>query len=30
VREAGADLIAAWRPVTRAWGDLVWERARNG
>lgn len=30
VRAAEADLIAAWRPVTRAWGDLVWERARNG
>jgi GMP synthase-like glutamine amidotransferase len=27
---AGPDLIAAWRPVARAWGDLVWERARNG
>jgi GMP synthase-like glutamine amidotransferase len=30
VRQAEADLIAAWRPVTRAWGDLVWEYARNG
>ena len=24
VDAAEGDLIAAWRPVTRAWGDLVW------
>lgn len=30
VQEAEAELIAAWRPMTRAWADLVWERARNG
>jgi GMP synthase-like glutamine amidotransferase len=23
------DLIAAWRPVTRAWGDLVWAHLRD-
>lgn len=26
---AEPDLIAAWRPVTRAWADLVWERAKD-
>jgi GMP synthase (glutamine-hydrolysing) len=26
---AAGELRAAWRPMTRAWGDLVWERARN-
>jgi GMP synthase (glutamine-hydrolysing) len=26
---AGPDLIAAWRPVARAWAVLVWERAKN-
>jgi GMP synthase-like glutamine amidotransferase len=30
VKEAEAELIAAWRPMTRAWADLVWDRARNG
>ncbi|MHB1066252.1 MAG: type 1 glutamine amidotransferase [Candidatus Nanopelagicales bacterium] len=28
VRTAERDLIAAWRPMTRAWADLVWSRAR--
>jgi GMP synthase (glutamine-hydrolysing) len=27
VDAAEADLIAAWRPMTRAWGDLVWTHA---
>ncbi len=27
VRTAEHDLIAAWRPMARAWGDLVWARA---
>jgi GMP synthase-like glutamine amidotransferase len=27
VRAAEHDLIAAWRPMARAWGDLVWARA---
>ena len=27
VDAAEPDLIAAWRPVTRAWGDLVWAHA---
>lgn len=27
VREAQSDVIAAWRPVTRAWGELVWKRS---
>lgn len=26
---AERDLIAAWRPMTRAWGDLVWAHARD-
>ena len=26
VDAAGQDLIAAWRPATRAWADLVWAR----
>ena len=26
---AERDLIAAWRPMTRAWADLVWARARD-
>lgn len=25
---AERDLITAWRPMTRAWGELVWSRAR--
>jgi GMP synthase (glutamine-hydrolysing) len=29
VRRAEPDLIAAWRPVARAWADLVWERAKD-
>ena len=29
VEEAQAALIAAWRPMTRAWGDLVWARLRE-
>lgn len=29
VDEAEAHLIAAWRPVTRAWGDLVWAHLRD-
>ncbi len=29
VAAAEADLIAAWRPMTRAWGDLVWARAAS-
>ncbi len=29
VRNAERDLIAAWRPMTRAWGDLVWSRLRD-
>jgi ElaB/YqjD/DUF883 family membrane-anchored ribosome-binding protein len=28
VRERAADLVAAWRPAIRAWGSLVWTRAR--
>jgi hypothetical protein len=30
VTEAMPDLVGAWRPMTRAWASLVWERARNG
>lgn len=26
---AESDLIAAWRPMTRAWGDLVWMHLRD-
>jgi GMP synthase (glutamine-hydrolysing) len=29
VVDAEAELIAAWRPVTRAWGELVWMHARD-
>lgn len=29
VLAAERDLISAWRPMTRAWGDLVWSRARE-
>ena len=29
VRAAERDLIAAWRPMTRAWADLVWAHARD-
>jgi GMP synthase (glutamine-hydrolysing) len=29
VRDAEGDLIAAWRPVARAWAGLVWERAQD-
>ena len=29
VDDAAGDLIAAWRPVTRAWGDLVWAHQRD-
>jgi GMP synthase (glutamine-hydrolysing) len=29
VRAAERDLIAAWRPMTRAWADLVWSRSRD-
>lgn len=29
VDEAEGDLIAAWRPMTRAWADLVWARVRG-
>ena len=29
VHAAEHDLIAAWRPVTRAWGDLVWAHLRD-
>lgn len=29
VDAAEGDLIAAWRPVTRAWGDLVWAHQRD-
>ena len=29
VRAAEHDLITAWRPMTRAWGDLVWAHARD-
>lgn len=29
VDAAEGDLIAAWRPVTRAWGDLVWAHLRD-
>jgi GMP synthase-like glutamine amidotransferase len=29
VEAADADLVAAWRPVTRAWGELVWARSRD-
>jgi len=29
VDDAEADLIAAWRPMTRAWADLVWARVRG-
>jgi len=29
VVSAERDLIAAWRPVARAWADLVWERAKD-
>jgi len=27
VSAAEPDVIAAWRPVTRAWGELVWKRS---
>lgn len=27
VERAEADLLAAWRPMARAWGDLVWSEA---
>jgi GMP synthase-like glutamine amidotransferase len=30
VRTAESALIAAWRPVTRAWADLVWAHLRDG
>ena len=29
VDEVEDAMIAAWRPVTRAWADLVWQRARS-
>ncbi len=29
VRDRSTDLIRAWRPAVRAWGDLVWRRART-
>lgn len=29
VRASAHDLVAAWRPMTRAWGDLVWAHARD-
>jgi GMP synthase-like glutamine amidotransferase len=29
VAAAEHDLIAAWRPMTRAWGDLVWAHAKD-
>jgi GMP synthase (glutamine-hydrolysing) len=29
IRVAEPDLIAAWRPAVRAWGDLVWAHARD-
>jgi GMP synthase (glutamine-hydrolysing) len=29
VHEAEPHLIVAWRPVVRAWGDLVWAHARD-
>jgi GMP synthase-like glutamine amidotransferase len=29
VDAAQDDLIAAWRPMTRAWADLVWTRMRG-
>jgi GMP synthase-like glutamine amidotransferase len=29
VEAAQGDLIAAWRPMTRAWADLVWARHRE-
>lgn len=29
MRAAQPDLIAAWRPMTRAWGELVWSHARD-
>ena len=29
VDAAEGDLISAWRPVTRAWGDLVWAHLRD-
>lgn len=29
VRAREADLMVAWRPAIRAWGDLVWTRART-
>ena len=29
VDAAQADLVAAWRPMTRAWADLVWARATD-
>jgi len=29
VTAAEDDLIAAWRPVARAWADLVWEHAKD-
>lgn len=29
VRERAGELVAAWRPAIRAWGDLVWTRART-
>lgn len=30
VRAAAHDLVAAWRPMTGAWADLVWSHARDG
>jgi len=29
-RAAEGDLIRAWRPMTRAWADLVWQYAKAG
>lgn len=29
VRERADELVAAWRPAIRAWGELVWARART-
>lgn len=29
VRARESDLMSAWRPAIRAWGDLVWMRART-
>lgn len=29
VRQRSTDLIRAWRPAVRAWGDLVWQHART-